>query len=108
MIIKMNHTMKLLFLLLNLFLCYLDILYLLILKLLDIMVFIKKHVMHDKMVMLVDICKRTFRKQLLKHELCILKFFNRNPYYCSKCNFNKCVPIYYHSKRGYHHIYKNN
>lgn len=25
---------------------------------------------------------------------------------CSKCNFNKCVPIDYKSKRGFHHIYK--
>ena len=24
---------------------------------------------------------------------------------CSKCNFNKCVPIDYVSKRGYHHKY---
>ena len=25
---------------------------------------------------------------------------------CAKCNFDKCVPIDYHSKRGFHHIYK--
>ena len=25
---------------------------------------------------------------------------------CSKCNFDKCVPIDYKSKRGFHHIYK--
>lgn len=25
---------------------------------------------------------------------------------CAKCNFDKCVPIDYKSKRGYHHIYK--
>ena len=25
---------------------------------------------------------------------------------CAKCNFNKCVPLNYKSKRGYHHIYK--
>lgn len=25
---------------------------------------------------------------------------------CSKCGFDKCVPIDYHSKRGFHHIYK--
>ena len=25
---------------------------------------------------------------------------------CSKCHFEKCVPLDYHSKRGYHHIYK--
>lgn len=23
---------------------------------------------------------------------------------CSKCRYNKCVPIDYHSKRGYHHV----
>lgn len=27
---------------------------------------------------------------------------------CAKCNFDKCVPIDYVSKRGYHHIYKDN
>ena len=27
---------------------------------------------------------------------------------CSKCNFDKCVPIDYQSSRGYHHIYKDN
>ena len=25
---------------------------------------------------------------------------------CSKCSFDKCVPIDYKSKRGFHHIYK--
>ena len=25
---------------------------------------------------------------------------------CSKCHNSKCVPIDYKSKRGYHHIYK--
>ena len=25
---------------------------------------------------------------------------------CGKCNFYKCVPLDYHSKRGYHHVYK--
>ena len=25
---------------------------------------------------------------------------------CSKCNFEKCVPLNYKSKRGYHHVYK--
>ena len=25
---------------------------------------------------------------------------------CAKCNFKKCVPVDYISKRGYHHIYK--
>lgn len=27
---------------------------------------------------------------------------------CAKCNFDKCVPIDYASKRGFHHIYKDN
>jgi len=27
---------------------------------------------------------------------------------CAKCNFDKCVPIDYQSKRGFHHIYKDN
>ena len=27
---------------------------------------------------------------------------------CSKCHYNKCVPLDYKSKRGYHHIYKEN
>ena len=33
-----------------------------------------------------------------------------NPPYtiCSKCNYDKCVPIDYKSKRGFHHIYKEN
>ena len=25
---------------------------------------------------------------------------------CEKCNYDKCVPLDYHSKRGYHHVYK--
>ena len=25
---------------------------------------------------------------------------------CAKCSFDKCVPIDYKSKRGFHHIYK--
>ena len=25
---------------------------------------------------------------------------------CTKCRHNKCVPLDYKSKRGYHHIYK--
>ena len=27
---------------------------------------------------------------------------------CSKCNFDKCIPIDYTSSRGLHHIYKEN
>ena len=25
---------------------------------------------------------------------------------CGKCKYDKCVPLDYHSKRGYHHVYK--
>ena len=25
---------------------------------------------------------------------------------CAKCHFDKCVPLDYKSKKGYHHIYK--
>lgn len=28
------------------------------------------------------------------------------PYAECSCGFDKCVPIDYHSKRGFHHIYK--
>jgi len=28
------------------------------------------------------------------------------PYVQCECGFTKCVPIDYHSKRGYHHFYK--
>ena len=27
---------------------------------------------------------------------------------CEKCKYDKCVPLDYHSKRGYHHVYKEN
>lgn len=27
---------------------------------------------------------------------------------CRKCNYNKYVPLDYHSKRGFHHVYKEN
>ncbi|MBR3571294.1 MAG: transposase, partial [Mycoplasmataceae bacterium] len=46
----------------------------------------KKHQNHDKMVKMIDEAKRTIRKQFLKHRLCLLKFFNRDPYSCPKCN----------------------
>lgn len=25
---------------------------------------------------------------------------------CEKCKYDKCVPLDYHSKIGYHHVYK--
>lgn len=46
----------------------------------------KKHTLHDKMVMLVQEFKRKVRKELLKHELSVLRYFNRNPYNCPKCD----------------------
>ena len=57
-----------------------------ILKLLDIMVFIeKKHPLHDKMVMMVSTETKKIRKQILKYALSIQKFFNYNPFNCPKC-----------------------
>ena len=46
----------------------------------------KKHKLHDKMIMLIDKAKKSFRKQVLNHKLSILKAFNRNPYNCPKCD----------------------
>lgn len=46
----------------------------------------KKHKLHDKMVMLIDKAKRSFRKSLLKHKMSILRSFARNPYHCPKCD----------------------
>ncbi len=46
----------------------------------------KKHKLHDKMIMLVDKAKRSFRSSLLKFELSILNCFKRNPYHCPHCD----------------------
>ena len=46
----------------------------------------KKHAIHDKMIMLVQEFKRKIRKELLSHELSVLRYFNRNPYNCPKCD----------------------
>lgn len=46
----------------------------------------KKHTLHDKMVMLIQEFKRKVRKELLKYELSVLRYFNRNPYNCPKCD----------------------
>lgn len=46
----------------------------------------KKHENHDKMVKMIDEAKKPIRKQFLNHRMCILKFFNRDPYSCPKCN----------------------
>jgi len=45
----------------------------------------KKHKNHDKMVKMIDEAKKAIKKQFLKHRLCLLKFFNRDPYECPKC-----------------------
>lgn len=45
----------------------------------------KKHKNHDKMIKMVNEAKKTIRKQFLKHRLCLLKFFHRDPYSCPKC-----------------------
>ena len=39
---------------------------------------------HQKQLELIK-AKRNIRKQFLKHRLCLLKFFNRDPYACPKC-----------------------
>ena len=46
----------------------------------------KKHQNHDKMIKMIDEAKRTIRKHFLKHRMCLLKFFNKDPYSCPKCN----------------------
>ena len=45
----------------------------------------KKHQNHDKMAKMIDKAKWTIRKQFLKHRICLLNFFNTNPYSCPKC-----------------------
>lgn len=46
----------------------------------------KKHKHHDKMIMMIDERKHEIRRKFLKYRLSILKFFNRDPYRCPKCN----------------------
>ena len=56
------------------------------LRLLGITVFIEKSIFfHDKMVMLISREKKKIRKQLLKYEIAIQRFFKYNPYDCPKC-----------------------
>ena len=38
------------------------------------------------MILLIDKTKRHIRKTFLKYEFSILKSFNRDPYYCPKCD----------------------
>ena len=45
----------------------------------------KKDRNHDKMIKMVNEAKKTMRKVFMKHRMCILKFFERDPYSCPKC-----------------------
>ena len=46
----------------------------------------KKLPFHDKINMLIKQQARKFRKELLRHELSILKSFNLSPYDCPRCS----------------------
>lgn len=46
----------------------------------------KKLPFHDKINLLIKQHARKFRKELLKHELSIIKSFNHSPYDCPKCS----------------------
>ena len=46
----------------------------------------KKHQNHDKMVMMINPCHHTVRKQMLGHRLSVLRYFYRDAYNCPKCN----------------------
>ncbi len=45
----------------------------------------KKHPLHEKISKLISEEKHKVRKQLLKFEICILRFFHRDPFKCPKC-----------------------
>lgn len=45
----------------------------------------KKHKLHDTMNKMLSKEKKKIRKHFLKHKMCLLKFFNYNPYNCPKC-----------------------
>lgn len=45
----------------------------------------KKHSFHDKMIMMISNEKKKIRKQFLKYEIAIQKFFKYNPFDCPKC-----------------------
>ena len=45
----------------------------------------KKDRNHDKMIKMINEAKKTMRKVFMKHRMCILKFFERDPYSCPKC-----------------------
>ena len=46
----------------------------------------KKHKLHDKIELLIDISSRKTRTIFLKYENSIKQYFNRNPYNCPTCN----------------------
>lgn len=46
----------------------------------------KKHKLHDKIELLIDISSRKTRTIFLKYENYIKQYFNRNPYNCPTCN----------------------
>ena len=46
----------------------------------------KKFPFHDKINMLIKKEIKKFRNELLRHELSIIKSFNRSPYDCPKCS----------------------
>lgn len=48
----------------------------------------KKHKLHDSMNKMISDEKKKIRKQLLKHKMCLLKYFNYNPYDCPKCGLS--------------------
>ena len=45
----------------------------------------KKDRNHDKMIKMVDEAKHFIRKQFNNHKICIIRYFNRDPYSCPKC-----------------------
>ena len=46
----------------------------------------KKHKNHDKMVIMVNQVHHTIMKQMQSLRMSILRYFNRDPYSCTKCN----------------------
>ena len=46
----------------------------------------KKPKNHNEINKLINEEKRKIRKSLLKYEMSIMKFFNRNPFYCPHCD----------------------
>lgn len=57
------------------------------------------------MIMLMKLQTHKLRNSLNTWILMILKGFDTDPLICPKCQHNKCVPLDYKSKRGYHYKY---